>query len=320
MYKLLLCTLVLAMTFSGNNALAAHNNKAVLMMHNNTGQILYQKNAYQLRYPASLTKVMTAYLVFDHLKKGHIKLSDKIKVSAHASSQVPCKIGLVTGQTIALSKLLESLVIISANDSAVAIAEHIAGSEEKFAVLMNEKARQLGMKHTSFKNASGLHHAQHRTTAYDMIKLTMAIYENFPQYIKIFSQTSMRYKGKRYPGSNIVTLVYDDAYGVKTGYTQKAGHCLITAASRHNQKITAVIMGEESKQSRDIKMIQMISKGFNKLNTPYHSIIHPAPELKHKKKKTAHGTQKKQTTNVKIIAPDKSAWRTNPKNKEGTDA
>lgn len=234
-----------------------------------TGKVISSSNADEKRYPASLTKLMTLYIAFDALDKGKLKLSDNLKVSRRAANQVPSKIGVVAGSTIKAKDVINALIVKSANDCAVVLAEHLGKTEENFAKIMTKTAKELGMKHTTFKNASGLHHSQQKTTARDMAILGSAIYHHFPEYYDLFSTKNFTYNGKTYKTHNHLLKNYTGADGMKTGYTYLAGYNIVTSAQRNNNRVIAVTMGHNSIKNRDYKVAQLMNTGFSKLNNSY---------------------------------------------------
>lgn len=234
-----------------------------------TGKVISSSNADERRYPASLTKLMTLYIAFDALDKGKLKLSDNLKVSRRAANQVPSKIGVVAGSTIKAKDVINALIVKSANDCAVVLAEHLGKTEENFAKIMTKTAKELGMKHTTFKNASGLHHSQQKTTARDMAILGSAIYHHFPEYYDLFSTKNFTYNGKTYKTHNHLLKNYTGADGMKTGYTYLAGYNIVTSAQRNNNRVIAVTMGHNSIKNRDYKVAQLMNTGFSKLNNSY---------------------------------------------------
>jgi serine-type D-Ala-D-Ala carboxypeptidase (penicillin-binding protein 5/6) len=231
------------------------------------GNVLYKKNAGVEMYPASLTKLMTIYLTFDAIQKGQISFDSKFKVSKKASRMPRSKLHLRQGEYISVREVLLSLIIKSANDSAVVAAENLAGSEAKFAIMMNEQAAKLGMSHTHFSNASGWHHPTQKTTAYDMARLAIALKRDFPQYYPMFAQCSFLYKNSIVRSHNHVLQSLQGACGMKTGYTSKAGWNIVTSATRGNINLIGVIMGGDSYRSRDLKIMQLMNKYFEELKT-----------------------------------------------------
>lgn len=240
---------------------------AVLIVNANLNKVLYRKNANKKVNPASLTKMMTIYLAFEKIKQGKLSMESKLPISKYASSRPKSNINLKVGKTITLKEAILSLIVKSANDSAVVIAEAIAGTEKNFAKLMTERAKQLGMKNTTFTNASGWHHNKQKTTALDIAKLAIALRRDYSQYYHLFSRTSFYYKNRLFKGHNNVLLKLKGAEGMKTGYTSKAGWNLVTTAKRGRTRLIGVIIGDTSWQSRDKKMITMLNTYFKKINS-----------------------------------------------------
>jgi D-alanyl-D-alanine carboxypeptidase (penicillin-binding protein 5/6) len=233
-----------------------------LIVDGSSGKILHSRNARKTIYPASLTKVMTLYLVFEALESGKISLNQKFYVSSNATKALPLKLYLKKGDRIAVRDVIPALIIKSANDVARVVAENIAGSEKRFARLMTIRARQLGMKNTTFTNASGWHDPKQVTTAVDLAKLSIAIKRDFPQYYHFFNKTSFKYKGKTINGHNRVTATYPGAEGLKTGFHTPAGCNLITVATRGNKSLVGVVTGRKSSAIRDKKMVELLDQHF----------------------------------------------------------
>ncbi|WP_127752949.1 SPOR domain-containing protein [Devosia sp. 1566] len=224
-----------------------------------SGQVLYEEAGDARRYPASVTKVMTLYVLFQELSAGNIKLSTKMTVSKHAASAVPTKLGLRAGATITVEDAIKSLVTLSANDMARVIAEHISGSESKFAERMTATARALGMRSTTYRNASGLPDGAQITTVRDQAILAIAVYQHFPSYYEFFQTRSFSY-GKRTYGNHNRVLGYMGAVdGIKTGYINAAGSNLMTAARKDNRHIVVIAFGFNSSASRDQKVRQLVA-------------------------------------------------------------
>lgn len=225
--------------------------------------VIHARQVDEIRYPASLTKVMTLYLTFDALNAGTLKLDNQIKVSRTASSASPTKLGLRTGQTISVDDLIKAVAVLSANDAAVVLAEHLAGSEEAFAYQMTAKARDLGMSKTVFKTANGLPHHQQVTTARDMAKLANAILVNHRRHYHYFGVESFRYNGRTYKNTNGLLHNRDDVDGFKTGFTRASGYNLIVSAQRDGRRLIAVVLGGASGASRNSHMSDLVERGFD---------------------------------------------------------
>jgi D-alanyl-D-alanine carboxypeptidase len=231
---------------------------AAIVVDANTGDILHSANPDSLRHPASLTKIMTLYLLFERLESGKIKLSTPLDVSAHASAQAPSKLGLRPGQTIAVEDAIKALVTKSANDIAVVVAEALAGSEEEFARQMTRKARALRMTKTVYKNASGLPDSDQVTTARDQALLGLAIQDRFPAYYKYFSTRSFSFRGRSMANHNRLLGRVSGMDGIKTGYTRASGFNLVTSVRRGNRHIVATVLGGRSAAQRDARMRDLI--------------------------------------------------------------
>lgn len=253
----LLCVCVLAML----RVAVANASVSSIMIDAANGEVMYEMNADERRYPASLTKLMTLYITFNALENNHIKLTDKLKVSRTAAGRSPSKLGVRAGETITVKDAIMAVIVKSANDCATVLAEHFAPTEADFAVLMTNTAHKLGMKHTTFKNASGLPNKQQKTSARDMAILAMAVYHHFPQYYKWFSAKSFQYKGRTIGGHNYILKTFAGADGMKTGYTAASGYNIITSAKRSGKRVIAVTMGHNSVGERDKKVSKMMDRG-----------------------------------------------------------
>lgn len=254
-----------------------------------TGKILHSENAHAHIYPASLTKIMTLYLAFDAIDSGKLSMNKKLFVSKNAELMRPSKLGLKHGEYISTYHAIMGLIVRSANDAAVVLAEQIAGSEENFAKKMNEKAKELGMNNTIFKNASGWHHIHQKTTPVDLAKLAIAIKKHHARFYHLFSYTNFAFKGQKIQGHNRVVANYPWADGLKTGYTSPAGFNLITTASKDNKDLVAIVTGSNSAKIRDTKMITLLDKhlGIEKKQPLKRSVkknIKIASNMKNKKK------------------------------------
>lgn len=238
-----------------------------LVIDAKSGKVLHAHNSQVRVYPASLTKLMTLYLMFESVEAGKLSLDKKLVVSEKAAKMPPCKLALKAGETITVREAINALIVKSANDVAVVVAENLKGSEKAFAHLMNVKARQLGMKNTYFKNASGWHDPLHQSTARDMAKLTLAIKQNYPKYYPLFSKTSFVFRGNVINGHNRITKNYQGAEGMKTGFHTPSGYNLVTTASRNGKSLIAVVTGGRSAASRDQKMIGLLDQHFNVVST-----------------------------------------------------
>lgn len=237
---------------------ANDSNYASIIVDSKTGKVLHSANADKRLYPASLTKMMTIYLLFDAMKQRKITAQTQIPVSAYAAGRPASKLYLKTGSSVSVDTAIRSLVVKSANDVATAVAEFLGGSEQQFAQMMTRKARQIGMRSTVFKNASGLPDSEMRSTARDMALLSMALQRNHARYYGYFGLTSFTYKGKQITGHNKVLANYAGANGLKTGYTRASGFNLATSASRRGKSVVAIVMGGDSSRARDAHMVELL--------------------------------------------------------------
>lgn len=246
-------------------AASQENKYAALVVNADSGQVLYEKNAGSTRYPASLTKMMTLYLTFDALKSGKLEMDQRLPVSAKAAGQPQTNIGLNKGDRLPVKTAIESLVVRSANDSSMVLAEAIGGTEFNFALMMTKKARELGMKDTVFRNPNGLPDSKQRTTAYDMARLAIALRRDFPEYYPVFKLQSFTYGGVEYSTHNHVLERYPGADGVKTGYIRASGFNLVTSVKKDGVNLVAVVLGGKSASSRDNQMISLLNTAFSRM-------------------------------------------------------
>jgi D-alanyl-D-alanine carboxypeptidase len=241
---------------------------AAFVMDARNGEVLYANNADTRLHPASLTKMMTLYVVFEAIENGEIGLDDKVVISRNAASEPPSKLGVRAGSSIALRYLIRAAAVKSANDAATALGEAIEGSEAQFARRMNRTAEALGMTRTTFKNAHGLTENGHLSTARDMSILGRHLFYDFPQYYNLFSRittdagvTSVSHTNRR------LLEAYRGADGIKTGYTRAAGFNLTASAERGGERIIATVFGGQSTASRNAKVAELLDLGFNKAPT-----------------------------------------------------
>lgn len=233
-----------------------------------TGRVLEADNADEPRYPASLTKMMTVYMLFEALRDRRVTLDELVPVSAHAASMEPSKLGLVPGMRLTVQEALLGLVTKSANDAASALAELLGGSEAEFAQMMTLRARALGMNATTFRNASGLPDPDQVTTARDMAVLARHLVQDFPVEYRYFSIPGFIWHGRVIPNHDHLLTTYPGADGIKTGYTQAAGHNLVTSAVRDGVRLIGVVLGDSSNFKRDIHMADLLDQGFVAMNVP----------------------------------------------------
>jgi D-alanyl-D-alanine carboxypeptidase len=239
---------------------------AALVVDGATGKVLYARNETAERHPASLTKMMTLYLLFDALKAGKVTMQTQMPVSWHASVQHPTKLNLRPGQTIDVDTAIRAIVIRSANDVAVVIAEALGGTESHFAEMMTERARQLSMKETNFHNASGLPDPLQITTASDLAVLARHLAYDYPQYFSYFGLPGFSYKGTWVPTHDNLIGRYEGADGIKTGYTGASGFNLVSSVTRGTTHIIGVVMGGRTAMRRDLEMVRLLDQTFTQIS------------------------------------------------------
>jgi D-alanyl-D-alanine carboxypeptidase len=240
---------------------------ASIIVDGNSGAVLQSTNPDASRHPASLTKIMTLYLLFERLEAGKMKLDTEMDVSEHASDQAPTKLGLKPGQKLKVEDAIKGLVTRSANDAAVVIAEAIAGDEDEFARQMTRKARALGMTKTVYRNASGLPNDDQITTARDQATLGRAIQDRFPRYYRYFGTTTFVYKGNAIRNHNRLLGSVEGVDGIKTGYTHASGFNLVSSMRRGNRHLVGVVLGGRSGGSRDATMRSLLAENLEKAAT-----------------------------------------------------
>jgi D-alanyl-D-alanine carboxypeptidase len=233
-----------------------------------SGRVLHAEDADAMRYPASLTKIMTLYLTFDALKTGRFRLDQALPVSAFAAGQSPSIIGLTPGRVISVEEAIYAVAIKSANDASVVLAEALAGSEPAFAAAMTSKARQLGMRNTTFRNASGLPNPGQRTTARDMAALALALLRDHPNRYHYFATGSFTFDGRVVSSHNRLNSWYDGADGIKTGFINASGFNLVTSAKRDGRRLVGVVFGGTTASARDRRMAELLDAGFRRGSSP----------------------------------------------------
>ena len=261
--RLALAFVTFIFVVSGNlsdNSAYANGKYAGIVIDAKTGKTLYSHKADNIRYPASLTKMMTMYMMFEAFAERKMSKKTRIRMSKYAASKPPSKLGIKPGGSIAAEHAVYALATKSANDVAAAVAEHLGGTEGNFAKMMTRKARQLGMKRTTFKNASGLTSKGQVTTARDMAKLGVALREHFPQYYKYFQTRSFKYGGRNYGNHNKLLGRIKGVDGIKTGYTRASGFNLVSSVQTGRRSIVAVVLGGRSGKSRNAQMSSLIKR------------------------------------------------------------
>ncbi len=269
----LLLSSFVTMTTALPEPAAAKSRFAAIAVDAKTGKILFSRNADAQRYPASLTKIMTLYVLFQELKAGRISLNSRFVVSKHAASMQPSKLGLKPGSTIRVEDAIKALVTKSANDIAATVAEGVSKSEYAFAQRMTRTARYLGMTRTRFRNASGLPDGQQVTTARDMATLGLRIQRDFPKYYKYFKTSKFRYKGRTYGNHNRLLGRYKGTDGIKTGYTRASGYNLTSSVRRGNRHIIGVVLGANTGRARNAYMMSMLTRAFKRIPNRKQAVI-----------------------------------------------
>jgi D-alanyl-D-alanine carboxypeptidase (penicillin-binding protein 5/6) len=236
--------------------------KAYLLMDYNSGQVLASQNPQQRIEPASLTKLMTAYVTFGALRQKTIKADQIVPVSARASKTDGSRMFIEPNRPVTVEELVKGMIVQSGNDACIALAEAIAGSEQAFVQLMNREAQRLGMKNTNFVNSTGLPQAQHYTTAFDLSLLATAIIRDFPEYYPLYSMKEYRYNNISQSNRNRLLWADPTVDGMKTGYTENAGYCLISSAHRGARRLLAVVLGANSESLRASESQKLLNYGF----------------------------------------------------------
>lgn len=241
--------------------------QAAMVVDGYSGKILYSSNADKPRYPASITKVMALYLLFEQIRDGHMTLKTKLKVSAKAASRPPSKLGLKPGSTISVNDAIYALVTKSANDVAAVVAENIAGSEAGFARMMTQRARAIGMTKTTFRNASGLPNSKQVTTARDLITLGRRMRSDFPKLSKVFKTRYFKYGKRKFRNHNKLLFSYSGMEGMKTGFTRASGFNLLASCRRKGKYLIAVVLGGRSGKVRNLRMRRLLDRSWPKAVT-----------------------------------------------------
>ena len=257
----------LAVGLAGLAGSAAKARYASFVMDMTTGRVLHAVNADTRNYPASLTKMMTLYMTFEAVEQGRLRMNERLLVSRRAAGMTPSELGLRPGERITVENAILALVTKSANDVAVVLAEALGRTEYKFALDMTRRARELGMKRTTFRNASGLPNRGQLSTARDMARLGKALIEKFPRYYDYFDTRRFTYEGDTYGNHNNLLGDYRGTDGIKTGYIRASGFNLVASVERRGHRLIGVVFGGRSAQSRDRHMIDLLDKGFRKIRS-----------------------------------------------------
>lgn len=245
----------------------AQAGSAQLLLDARTGEVLASENPDELNHPASLTKMMSVYMVFDAIRAGKISWDSPVPFSKHAASRPPTKLFVKAGDSITVREAVLAMIIRSANDASAAIGEKLGGTEENFAAMMTRKARQLGMMNTTFFNASGLPHPRQFTTARDMSTLGVALMRDFPEEYELFATRSFKFRGKTINGHNNLMYRYKGMDGIKTGYTNASGFNLVSAVEHNGRRVVGVVMGGRTAASRDRIMERLIDANIKKASS-----------------------------------------------------
>ena len=259
----------------------AINAKAYLLLDHQSGRILAQKNASQRIEPASLTKLMTAYVVFYEMRNGTINEDELVKISKKAWRMQGSKMFIEVGKQIPVSKLIKGMIIQSGNDATIALAEHIADNEDDFATIMNSHAENMGMKDTHFVNSTGWPHAEHYTTANDLAILTRNIIREFPEHYALYKIKEYTFNNIRQFNRNRLLWRDDRVDGVKTGHTESAGYCLISSAMKNDMRLISIVLGTKSEQARENTSRKLLNYGFRFFETfPLHASNEPLTTMR----------------------------------------
>jgi D-alanyl-D-alanine carboxypeptidase len=259
-----LLILTLSLALSGVSAPAHANNSryAAFVVEENTGVVLHSRRSEAERYPASLTKMMTLYMLFEAIEAGEIGLHDQIRISANAANATPSRLGLRAGQTISAENAIRALVVKSANDVAVAVGERLGGGESRFGELMTTRASELGLTGTTFRNASGLPNSRQTTTARDMARLAIALHRDYPDYFEYFNEDIFTWNGRTYRNHNTLVGRVRGVDGLKTGYIRASGFNVVVSAERGDHRLITVIMGGPTAAARDAHAEELIEAAF----------------------------------------------------------
>ena len=238
-----------------------------LLIDADTNKVLAEHNARERSAPASLTKIMTGYVVEEEIRRGRLGVEERVQISVNAWRTGGSKMFIREGTNVAVSELLKGVIIQSGNDASVALAEHIAGNEDQFADLMNQQAQFLNMSDTQFRNATGLPSERHYSTAWDLALLTTALIKNHPEQYALYSQKSYTYNNIEQPNRNRLLWRDRSVDGVKTGFTKAAGYCLVASAERNGMRLISVVLGAENDEARMRDSQKLLSYGFRNYET-----------------------------------------------------
>jgi len=240
----------------------AQDRYAAIVMDARTNEVLLEDQADQGRYPASLTKMMTLYMLFEALERGDVSMDTRLTASRNASRQPPSRLGLRRNDTITVEQAISALIVQSANDVATVVAERLGGSEARFSAAMTARARELGMTESRFANASGLPDTRHRTTARDMAILSQALWNDFPEHYHRFQNQNFTFRGRSIRGHNRLLGQVEGVDGIKTGYTRASGFNLATMAERNGRRVIVVVLGGETAAARDAQVAYLVEGAY----------------------------------------------------------
>ncbi len=262
-FRTLVASAALAMMTLGlASPAAAQDRYAAIVMDARTNEVLLEDQADARRFPASLTKMMTLYMIFEALERGELTLETRLTASRNASRQPPSRLGLRRNDTITVEQAISALVVQSANDVATMVAERMGGTEARFAAEMTARARELGMSETRFANASGLPDNRHATTARDMAILSQALWRDFPEHYYRFQDQSFSWRGRAIRGHNRLVGQLEGVDGIKTGYTRASGFNLATMAERNGRRVIVVVLGGETAAARDAQVAYLVEGAY----------------------------------------------------------
>ncbi len=266
LFLLLLLCLVISPVFAEQQDISIAA-KSYLLSDFQTGQVLAGQNAHERIEPASLTKLMTAYVVFSALKKNRLTLNQIVPVSDSAWRMIGSRMFIEPKKQVTVDELLRGMIVQSGNDACIALAEAVAGSEASFTDIMNKEAERLGMQNTHFTNTTGLPDPNHYTTAHDLTLLASAIIRDFPDFYPLYSLKEYTYNNITQPNRNRLLWLDPHVDGMKTGWTKNAGYCLITSATRDKRRLISVVIGAKSANARSIESQRLLNFGFQSYDT-----------------------------------------------------
>ncbi len=290
---LLLFSLCLLIPHISQAAVNRHvNARSAILLDMESGRVLFEQNADYLIAPASITKILTLYLVFEAIKQGHVSLSDKVEVSTRAASAGGSRMGLKAGARVPMGEIIKGMAVVSGNDACVAAAEHISGSVERFVVKMNAKARELGMTRSHFMTPNGLPAEGQVTTAHDIARLSVAYIHRFPESLTIHSMQSYAYGRRAHHNANRLLGKCPGVDGLKTGFVCASGYNISATARRSNTRILAVVMGAHNPWIRCSEAERLIEEGFRETGAPYNDLKTVAPTTTAKRKAVSAGRRR----------------------------